>query len=246
MNKILIITGGSKGLGTGIVRRYLEQQYTVFSIARTLNSDPFFEQVTQYQADLCHLADALAALFSILKSIDPSFLERIVLIHNAATLGQINRLENIALEDIERTMQLNVLAPFHLNAAFLKQTADWTCPKKIIQISSGAAQKNYVGLSVYCTSKAALDHMTRGIAMEQNRHKNGARIIAIYPGVIDTDMQLALRGADLAHLEEVERFKQYKVKGDLKHPDQVGKVIFDIDLSDNYDNGAVINVETWP
>jgi benzil reductase ((S)-benzoin forming) len=245
MSKILIITGGNKGIGSGIVLEYKQNGYTIISIARSRNESSLYNDVVQVQLNLSE-TNAIENVFSeILRSIDSSNLETIVLINNAGTLGMINRLERIEAPVIELAIQLNIVAPFILNSIFLRETKNWNCTKKIVNISSGAAIKPYYGWSVYCATKAAIDMMTKAIAIEQDTIEKGVKVIAIYPGVVDTAMQEQIRNSDSQKFIDVQRFIDFKESGSLVSTEIVGKEIFQIINSDNFPNGAILNISDY-
>ena len=245
MAKILIITGGNKGIGSGIVLEYKQNGYTIISIARSRNESSLYNDVVQVQLNLSE-TNAIENVFSeILRSIDSSNLETIVLINNAGTLGMINRLERIEAPLIELAIQLNIVAPFILNSIFLRETKNWNCTKKIVNISSGAAIKPYYGWSVYCATKAAIDMMTKAIAIEQDTIEKGVKVIAIYPGVVDTAMQEQIRNSDSQKFIDVQRFIDFKESGSLVSTEIVGKEIFQIINSDNFPNGAILNISDY-
>jgi len=242
MNKILIITGGTKGIGSGIVSAYKTNGYQIISIARSQNESVDYKDVIQIAADL-NKTEGLENVFAnVLNSIDKNNLERIVFINNAGTLGKIGRIENISAQEIQNIIQLNTITPFLLNSLFLKATQSWNCDKKIISISSGAAVKPYYGWSLYCASKAAIDMMTKAIAVEQETVENGAKIIAIYPGVVDTNMQSKIRESSLEDFADLQRFIDLKESDSLGNIETVGKEIYAIDHLEDYPNGALLNI----
>jgi len=232
MHKILIITGGSKGIGSGIVQAYLAQGYQVFSIARSKNSSPSFAEVAQIEFDLSDSAGAAEQIKQILLGIDQTIVKRIVLINNAGTLGQINTVDQLEPADIQQTINLNTVTPLVLSATFIHHTKNWACAKKVINISSGAAYKPYYGWAVYCASKAAIDMMTKSIALEQEELVNGVNIMAIYPGVVDTDMQAQIRQSDEKSFKEIDRFLALKATNTLANQSTVGQQIFEVDQLD--------------
>lgn len=243
--KILIITGGNKGIGSGIVLEYKQNGYTIISIARSRNESSLYNDVVQVQLNLSE-TNAIENVFSeILRSIDSSNLETIVLINNAGTLGLINRLERIEAPLIELAIQLNIVAPFILNSIFLRETKNWNCTKKIVNISSGAAIKPYYGWSVYCATKAAIDMMTKAIAIEQDTIEKGVKVIAIYPGVVDTAMQEQIRNSDSQKFIDVQRFIDYKESGSLVSTATIGIEIFKIINFEDYPNGAILNISDY-
>jgi NAD(P)-dependent dehydrogenase (short-subunit alcohol dehydrogenase family) len=70
----------------------------------------------------------------------------------------------------------------------------------------------------YCAAKAGMDHFTRAVALEEQAAPGGARIVSLAPGVIDTDMQLALRSTDAALFPDRGRFEKLKAEGLLDSP----------------------------
>ena len=245
MRKQLIITGGNKGIGSGIVSAYKNNGYQVISIARTINQQDEYKEVKQIVLDLSKTEGLEDAFSKILNTIDKDALEKIVFINNAGTLGTIGRLENNSACDIQNVIQLNTITPFLLTSVFLKETQDWLCSKKIINISSGAAAKPYYGWSLYCASKAAMDMMTKAVAVEQETIFNSTKIIAIYPGVVDTNMQQQIRKSSPESFVDVQRFIDLKESNALVNIETIGHEIFEIDISENYSNGAILNVSDY-
>ena len=115
--------------------------------------------------------------------------------------------------------------------------------KQIINISSGAAHKPYYGWTVYCATKAAIDMMTKTIALEQETVPNCLKILAIYPGVVDTQMQAKIRESDKASFPSIDRFLDLKSTNSLANATTVGKQIYDIDHDDAIENGSILRVK---
>jgi benzil reductase ((S)-benzoin forming) len=245
MKKHLIITGGNKGIGSGIVSAYKNNGYQIISIARTLNQQDEYKNVKQIVLDLSKTEVLENAFSQILTTIAKDSVERIVFINNAGTLGKIGRLENNSVSDIQNIIQLNTIAPFLLTSIFIKETQNWSCSKKIINISSGAAVKPYYGWSLYCASKTAIDMMTKVVAVEQETISNGTKIVAIYPGVVDTNMQGQICKSSPESFIDVQRFIDLKESSSLVNTEDIGKEIFEIDSLDNYPNGAILNVSDY-
>lgn len=239
MSKILIVTGGSKGIGKGIIDAYLSEGYQIFSISRTINKA--LNQVNQLIFDLSKADEIDQLLREIFEKFEVKEIEKITLINNAGTLGKIGRIEDVT--DIAQTVSLNTIAPLILTSTFISLTKGWKCKKHIINISSGAAQKPYYGWTVYCATKAAIDMMTKTIALEQESVGNGAKIIAIYPGVVDTEMQAQIRTSDKNSFATIDRFLELKATNSLANATTVGKQIFTIDQDETVENGALIRVE---
>ena len=107
-----------------------------------------------------------------------------------------------------------------LSSAFLYATSDWRATRKLLNISSGLGRRAMAAQAAYCAAKAGMDHFTRCVALEQALLPNGARVCSLAPGVIDTDMQVQLRGADEADFPDRGNFVGMKEKGALASPEQ--------------------------
>ena len=236
---ILIITGGSNGIGKAIAQKYTSENYSVFSISRSKNTDAKHQQIT---ADLSNISASIKAIQKVFSNIDSDKITSITLVNNAGSLGEINLLGNLESEKIQQTIQLNTTTPLVLSNEFIQLTKKLNCKKQIINISSGAAVNPYAGWSVYCTSKAALDMTTKTIATEQNELKNGVKCVAVYPGVVDTNMQTTIRKTSETEFKNVQRFIELKENNELYTSEFVADKIFKIDISNALENGAIIDI----
>jgi benzil reductase ((S)-benzoin forming) len=237
--KILIITGGSNGIGKAIAEKYTSENFTVYSISRSTATNVAFQQIT---ADLSNTSEAVNAIKTVFSKLNLLTITSITLLNNAGSLGEVNTLGNLDSEKIPAIIQLNTTTPLVLSNEFIKLTKKLNCKKQIINISSGAATNPYSGWSVYCTSKAALDMVTRVIATEQNEIENGVKCVAIYPGVVDTNMQTAIRKTSEREFKNVQRFKELKENNELYSPEYVADRIYQIDSSNRLENGAIVDI----
>lgn len=240
--KVLIITGGNKGIGKGIVEAYYNNGYEIISIARNKNKDAFYNSIQQIEFDLAELNDMESLMSTIFNQLPQDQLSSITLINNAGTLGEITTFDKKPIADIIQNIQLNTTAVLVLTSLFLKLSKNLSCRKRVITISSGAGKNPYFGWVTYCSSKAAIDMMTRAVALEQNLLKFGTKILAISPGVVDTEMQNLIRQSNEADFIDVEKFIQYKNTGGLASAQQVGTEIYKIDHDDLHPNGALAHV----
>lgn len=89
---------------------------------------------------------------------------------------------DIDIADWDTIMGVNLRAPFILSKLFAKQMIDAGKGGSIVNISSGAARKMRTSVVPYCTSKTALDRLTKGFALELAEY--GIRVNAVEPGFI--------------------------------------------------------------
>lgn len=243
MEKIVIITGSSKGLGAGLANEYHKNGYRVISISRSKIEKLY--TVEQYQCDLSKTDTIENVIKEIFSHLDKDNTTHLTLINNAGDLGTINTLENLPSSDISYTIHVNLIAPLVLNSLFIKLTKGWNCKKQIFNISSGAAINPYESWSLYCSSKAGVDMMTKVVSKEQKDIPNGVSIVSIYPGIVDTDMQKKARNAPKENFKSVQRFIDFYEHGDLFTPKDVAWKIYHLDISGELKNGRILDIRNF-
>ncbi|MCH3885338.1 (S)-benzoin forming benzil reductase [Tenacibaculum aquimarinum] len=241
MNTI-IITGGSKGIGKALAEKYATENYKVYSLSRSIVD---LQNVTQISVDLSNLQETTKTFTMLFEEILKEEVSSITLINNAGRLGTISTLENIDAEDIAKTMQLNTTTPLVLSSLFIKLSEDIKDKRQIINISSGAAQSPYEGWSIYCTSKAAIDMMTKTIAAEQNDKENGVKCVSMYPGVVDTNMQTHIRNTDKTDFKNLDRFIELKETNQLFTTKFVAETIFKVDIENTLNSGDIVDIRNF-
>ena len=239
---ILIITGGSKGIGKAIAKKYASKNYKVYSLSR---STVKLENITQISVDLSNLKETESSFKILLTEFNIEQISSITLINNAGRIGKISSLENLKTEDIAKTIQLNTITPLVLSSLFISILEKTNCKKQIINISSGAAKTPYQGWSVYCTSKAGIDMMTKTIANEQIAIKNSVKCVSIYPGVVDTNMQTDIRNTQEKDFSSLQRFKDLKENNELYSAEFVAEKIYTIDTKNQLKSGDIVDLRSF-
>ncbi|MCU0966740.1 MAG: SDR family NAD(P)-dependent oxidoreductase [Burkholderiaceae bacterium] len=219
---LTVLTGASRGLGLAMARQCLEAGHRVLTISRRPAelASPAGAELEQWSADLIEPAPVAARLQAWLAAIDPITLASATLVNNAGVISQPAPLGSVSYDDLSRALRVGLEAPTLLSAAFLRATAAWPLPRKLLLVSSGLGRRAMAGSACYCAAKAGLDHLARAVALEQAARPHGARIVSLAPGVIDTDMQVQLRGADPVLFPERKRFLDLQADGQLDSPAQ--------------------------
>jgi NAD(P)-dependent dehydrogenase (short-subunit alcohol dehydrogenase family) len=147
------------------------------------------------------------------------------LINNAGVIPPIVPLSQSRPADLAQALRVGLEAPMQLCAAFLGATATWSIPRKVLNISSGLGRYPMASQAGYCAAKAGMDHFTRCLALDEALQPNGAKVCSLAPGVIDTDMQVQLRGATGASFPDQAKFLQLKAQGQLSSPAQAAEQV---------------------
>lgn len=222
---LTILTGASRGLGRAVAEQLLAQGHHVLALSRRAADlpAPTGAQLTAWAVDLAEAAPVAQRLHDWLAAQDPTLLQSATLINNAGVVSQLAPLSALASADLAQALRVGLEAPMLLTAAFLRATEGWvskgwTAPRKVVLVSSGLGRRAMASSASYCAAKAGMDHLARAVALEEALKPNGARIVSLAPGVIDTDMQLQLRSADAALFPDRARFAGLKSEGQLDSP----------------------------
>jgi NAD(P)-dependent dehydrogenase (short-subunit alcohol dehydrogenase family) len=222
---LTVLTGASRGMGLAMAQQLLDAGHALLCISRNKNEALTVHAAAQGRAceqwphDLAHEAAAVAArLKAWLLAHDTRGLESVTLINNAGVIPRIAPLADIPPAEIATALRVGLEAPMVLTAAFLEATAAWPARRKVLNISSGLGRRAMASQAPYCAAKAALDHFTRCVALEEAARPNGARVCSLAPGVIDTGMQTQLRAADPARFPDIGTFIGLKQRDQLASP----------------------------
>lgn len=196
--KTALVTGGNRGIGLATVRALAEAGAEVHFTARNSANIAAARRELGDIGATGHVANmtdriAMATLFETRFDI---------LINNAAVIGPIGRILDVGIEDWARSIDTNLTAAFHATQLALAQMVPWG-GGTIVNISSGAAHRPQEGWSAYCAGKAGLAMLTRSVHMEYGGQ--GIRVFGFAPGVVDTDMQGAIRASGINPVSKLPR-----------------------------------------
>ena len=195
MRKV-IVTGGSRGLGLGIVRRLVCEGYGAVAVARQM-SDQLAATIEQAEASRPGSLDFLPFDLSDVQEI-PDFVRKVRkdfgpiygLVNNAGQ-GSDGALALMPNAQIERLIRVNTLSPIVLTKYVVRHMmADGG--GRVVNVASIVGFTGYSGLSVYSATKASLIGFTRSLAREVGRR--GVNVNAVAPGFLDTEMTQGLEG----------------------------------------------------
>ncbi len=191
--KVVLITGGSRGIGYATARAFLVSGARVAIIAQ----DPArldaaaaqlrsLGEVRAHPADVRREADVRAAVAAVLAhygTVD-------VLVNNAgvAWTGAFTEQERAS---IDATIDVNLKGVLYMTHAVLPQMLRQG-RGVVINVASGAGRTGFAGLASYCASKFGVVGFTESLAGEVGTA--GVRVYAVCPGAVATDMQREVGG----------------------------------------------------
>jgi short-subunit dehydrogenase len=194
-NKVVVVTGASRGIGKEIAQVFAEQGAKVVLVA-------------QQEAPLEELEDTLLAagydvtgmagditdevtVQALLQEVAASYGHVDVLINNAA-VATLKPLVQMSMEEAHRMLQVNFMAMVHLSQLFLPGMIEQRSGV-IINMSAAVGRSGYPNLAVYSATKAAIIAFSEAVAKEVRRY--GVQVYSILPHGVDTSLYHTLFGA---------------------------------------------------
>jgi len=214
MGQNILITGVSKGLGLKTVEVLLEKGLNIYGISRTKSPEvellleqhqnSFFWQ----KFDLSN-ADGIKNLFQSFIGFDKP-------IHgfvNNAAIAYDDIITNLNYHHLSKMYQINVFSPMMLTKSVIRQMLLHNINGSIVHISSISVHTGYKGLSMYASTKGAIEAFSRNTSREWG--EKGIRSNCIVAGFMETEMSSTLSS------EKKQRIYQ---RTSLKKPTTVGSV----------------------
>jgi NAD(P)-dependent dehydrogenase (short-subunit alcohol dehydrogenase family) len=211
----VLLTGGSRGIGQAIKKKFIE----------------FGCEVIAPDRSALNLSERTSIL-NYLKQLEP---EIDVLINNAG-VNYLNDFLDVSLGDIERTFEVNTIAPLLISQHCIKE---YFIPKKegcIINIGTLWNAKSRVGRSSYAMSKAALESLTKSIAIEYGKYNIRCNMIS--PGFVGTDLTYKNNTQ-----EELKQIIDKIPLNRLADTEEIADLVVDIALKNKYLTGQNIYID---
>lgn len=189
---LVILTGGSRGLGLAVADVLLDSGFRVLSLSRKA---PAASAVASRSGYMHHEFDVAntEAIPSVVREIHTSYGPAFGLVNNAGR-GDDGLLPTMHNSAIRAVIETNLLAPIVLSKYVSRQMLA-ARRGRIVNISSVVAGTGYRGLSAYAATKGGLEAFTRSLARDLG--PRGVTVNCVAPGFMDTDMTATLSDANL-------------------------------------------------
>lgn len=196
--KVVVVSGGSKGLGLSIAKRLLSEGYWVATFSR--KSTPELESLIKEHegkvywepVDICNRPK----LFQFLQNVKKQF-GRVGYLVNSAGVAPEGLLTLMKSSEISKMIQVNLEGSICLSQMCVKQMMIGSFGV-IVNISSIVGIRGFKGVGAYSATKAALDGLTRSLSKELGTM--GIRVNSVAPGFMETDMTATLTDKQKARI----------------------------------------------
>lgn len=245
--RLYIITGSSRGLGLAIAQQALEEGALVHSLSRHRNQEldraasDAGAELSQHEFDLQDVGRIPELVDDIISSAGGSDVEEAILVNNAGVLEPLGPVRELSPATLSTHVAVNLTGLMQLTASFISATSEATYPRTVVNISSGAATKPYEGWGAYCATKAAVEMFSRVTAIEE-AERGGARIVAVAPGVVDTEMQALIRQTPEEKFPHRPKFVDLKESGKLSDPAVAASLVLRAARDPEVETGSCVDV----
>ena len=221
--KLCLVTGASSGIGRATAQLLAARGATVIATARRADRIAELEQGTDSEGSCIAVAGDLTddAFRKELIDVVAGHADGLDVLVNAAGILEVANWEATGLDDWDRSMDINLRSVFGLTRLAIPLLK--SCKGTVVNVSSVTGTRAFPGVLAYCVSKAAVDQLTRCLALELAA--DGVRINAVNPGVTRTELHTA-GGMDRETYDAfLERSKETHPLGRIGEPGEVAELI---------------------
>ncbi|MDX6279030.1 MAG: 3-oxoacyl-[acyl-carrier protein] reductase [Kribbellaceae bacterium] len=234
-SSVVLVSGGSRGLGLAIVTELLASGVKVAAFARTVTAE--LTALAAKYPDELHVGSVdvndATATQSFVKEVEDKLGPIDGLVNNAA-VGQDSLHVHTSAEQLAGIIQTNLTSPLVLTRYVLRRLLAKGLKGRIVNVTSICAQRGYPGLVAYSATKGGMDAATRSMAREL-----GGRVLvnSVAPGFFASEMSAVLGQTQL------DQIVRRTPTGHLTEPEEVVPVVRMLLLDQTNINGQVLVID---
>lgn len=232
---VVVVSGGSRGLGLAIVNDILGRGAKVAAFARTIT--PELEALADAHPDRVHIASVdindHKALTAFIKDAEAALGPVDALVNNAA-VGQDAMHIHMSPQQIADVIATNLTSPLVLTRAVMRRIMARGGRGRVVMVTSVCAQRGYSGLVAYSATKGGLDSAMRTMAREMHGR---VLVNSVAPGFFASEMSSVLGDQQLGTIT------RRTPSGRLVEPENIVPVVSMLLFEDTNLNGQVITID---
>lgn len=241
--QVAIVTGGSRGLGRAVAEVMAAEGASVVVASRNA---PELDEVVRairraggkalaYAADVADERQVQELVLGTERWVGPAT----VLVNNAGVLDPMAPLARTDATTWLRHIAVNVGGVYLCARAVLPGMLERGYGR-IVNVSSSAARRASAGWTAYCAGKAAVDQLTKALALEVE--DTGITACSFHPGYMDTGMQERIRRATPDEFPRVDEFRELQRLGKLSDPHEAARAIAYLASPQAERNGQIVEL----
>ncbi len=227
--QVAIITGAGRGIGAATASLFAQAGASVVLTARSEDQLAAVASRIQQKGGTAIPVPADISDFDQVEEVVEAALTQFdrvdILVNNAGIIWPIDETVDADPDEWAYNIHVNLVGPFYFARSVLPLMMDQGYGR-IVNVTSGAAERAVSGWSAYCSAKAGLEMFTRVAALELDG--TGVTSNALRPGIVDTDMQADIRSVDTteSRLDFTAFHKMYETRQGMRSPEEIARQLY--------------------
>ncbi len=251
--RVAVVTGASRGLGAGMAAHFAaaglhlglcaRHRPELVAATRPRVHDGVVEAARPPVAAAVDVTD-VDQLAAFAGEVVDRFGTIDLWVNNAGVLATLAPLADQDPDEVADVVDVDLTGVLYGSMVFAAHVRSRPGPGVLVNVSSGASVRPQPSWAAYCAAKAGVDMATEVLALEEAAH--GLRAYSVAPGLVDTDMQVAIRATDPSRFADVHRYRRAKEERAFNSPAWVAEKLLELAFGDQVTEEVCLRVPSEP